>query len=810
MPSANRIVEQLPSLYRPELSATDLITRLVRAIGAALDGVNKASSEVLHAHWFTYADGALFSEFVRRSRELAGEPAVLRTDEMIEALPYLIDLPRLAGLLDRAPWLDPPLSRDHVEEFRRRLTDVVTLYRQGLGTLASLRIATRIALPVTDRSAAPGLRSRPFTVEEFAPLRAITAPAQTRGVPLEMIGPLMGWRVDSASQSAVLPTAFIRGVTPVNGMVDATSRPLLERVHVLDNTGVGLAYDGALAPDQALALWPAYTSWLSTAASVVAAVSLGSATTPANTTAPGPWSEVPSGPVGTVAMFFQAADQFLWAGANNLGEGSLWRTHGGAWQQMFSGLPQVHCLAGRANELLVGLATGVTSLALYTTGATLSPDPATLAGPAVHALAADAVGRWWAATSLGAAQVGSDLTLTAIGPGARAATRTPLYAVFVDGDGTLLFGGELGVFQFQPEPQRWFHYAGAAVDDASPDWLPFDAIADPLPAADKVFLPPVHSLLRAADAALWLGTDKGIARYLARENRRTFTTLLEAFPAVTQAPVHHIALDERGQLWFATDTGLLVFDGADWWQRRGTDLIRILNEPTVRSPLELGVGELKFWRFARSADRWQALTPNGSALFTAENPAPVATAEAAVHALTWTDGVNAQLGTFDGATFTVAADAPAPLRARFKPDALRVLEGGIPALPRLLPGRSDWRYLALEPAVVPLPAAFPAWTIEGRLLPEPGQGAAPLEGRYLAALTAELRDQVFAFSPAAQVWLRWSPRELLSVLVRLRRTRPDEVVDPLILDRVFDEIRRVRPAAVRLGLAVDELLVRVG
>jgi hypothetical protein len=147
---------------------------------------------------------------------------------------------------------------------------------------------------------------------------------------------------------------------------------------------------------------------------------------------------------------------------------------------------------------------------------------------------------------------------------------------------------------------------------------------------------------------------------------------------------------------------------------------------------------------------------------------------------------------------------------RFKPDALRILDGGIPALPRLLPGSSDWRYLALEPEVVPQPSTFPSWTIEGRLLPEPQQGAAPLEGRYLAALASELRQQVFAFNPAAQVWMRWSPRELLSVLVRLRRTSLDEVVDPLVLDRVFAEVSRVRPAGVRLGLAVDDQLVRGG
>ena len=810
MPGANRIIDLLPSLYRPEADATDLLTAFIRAIGGRLDGVSKESSDVMQAHWFAYADGALFSEFVRRSRELADEPPVQRADSIVEALPYLTDLPRLAGLIDRAPWLDPPVSRDRVEDFRRRLADVVTMYRQGLGTLAALRLATRIALPVLDRSAPPGLRTRPFTVEEFAPLRDRTHAVQARGQPLDMVGPLMRWTVASGSQAAVLPTAFIRGVTPIAGVVDATQRPLLERVHLNDNTGTGLAYDGDLAPAQALALWPAYMSWLASAGGVDVARSSGSATTFANPTAPGPWAAAAGGPTGTVIAFFQSADQFLWAGANDAGVGSLWRTNGDAWQQVVNGLPEVRCLAGRGDELLIGLATGVAALALYATGTVLAPDPATLAGPQVNALAPDAAGIWWAATSNGAAQLGANLTLAPIGPGARAETATPMFAVFPDADGTVFFGGELGVFQFQSVPGRWFHYAGAAVDEASPDWSPFDPAIDPLPASETVFLPPVRCLTRGADAALWLGTDNGIARYLARENRRTFTTLLEAFPAVAQAPVRALRQDERGQLWFATDTGLIVFDGADWWQRQGADLVRLLSEPSVLSPLERGVSELTFWRFVRSASRWQSLTPVGSAGFVVVNPDGAAAVETAVLAATWTDGVNPELGSFDGTSFTVSADAPATVRTRFKPDALRLLDGGIPALPRLLPGNCDWRYLALEPAVIPQPTAFPAWTVEGRLLPEPQHGAAPLEGRYLAALVSELRDQVFAFNPAAQVWMRWSPRELLSVLVRLRRMSPDEVVDPLILGRVFDEVSRVRPAAVRLGLAVDEQLVRVG
>jgi hypothetical protein len=804
MPSADRIVERLPSLYRPEVDAAGLFAAFVRALGRCLDGVSQDSSAVTQAHWFTYADSARFSEFVRLSRALAGEPPVRRTDAIVEALPYLADLPRLAALIDRAPWLDPPASRDRVEDFRRRLADVVTMYRLGLGTVAALRLATRIALPVTDRAAAPGRGTRPFTVEELAPLRERTLAVHARGQPVDMVGPLMRWAIESGSHAPVLPAAFVRGVAPVPGHVDATERPVLERVRPSDNTGVGLAYEGSLAPAQALALWPAYRSWLGTDAGVDVASSSSSATSSANPTAPGPWATMAPGPTGRVVAFFVSADRFLWAGANEGGVGSLWRTNGAAWERVLDGLPQVRCLAGRGEQLLIGLATGVTALALYTPGAAPAPDPAALAGPDVRALAPDAGGRWWAATEAGAAQLAADLTLTPVGPA------TPLSVVFVDGDGTIFFGGDLGVFQLQAAPGRWYRYAGAAVDEASPDWLPFDPATDPLPGADTVFLPPVRALRRGPDEALWLGTDRGIARYLAREHRRTFTTLLEAFPALMQAPVRGLVEDERRRLWFATDVGLIVFDGADWWQRQDADLVRVLARPSAPGPLAGSGAEPTFWRFVRADGRWQSLTPNGSATFVTVDPPPATADQPPVRAVTWTDGVVAQLGAFDGETFTPSADVPAAVRVRFKPDALRVLDGGIPALPRLQPGSTDWRYLALEPAAVPASRAFPAWTVEGRLLPEPRQGAAPLEGRYLAELVSELRDQVFAFNPAAQVWMRWSPRELLSVLVRLARTSPDEVVDPVILDRVFDEVSRVRPAAVRLGLAVDEHIVRGG
>jgi hypothetical protein len=67
---------------------------------------------------------------------------------------------------------------------------------------------------------------------------------------------------------------------------------------------------------------------------------------------------------------------------------------------------------------------------------------------------------------------------------------------------------------------------------------------------------------------------------------------------------------------------------------------------------------------------------------------------------------------------------------------------------------------------------------------------------------------LFAFPPAARIGLEWAGRRRLSVLVRLRRRTAGEAIDPEVLDRVWDGLRQVRPAAVRVALAVEETVVR--
>ena len=803
MASAGRILERLPSLYRPEpeTGADDLLLRLMGAVGTALDDLSRASGEVMQDHWFAYADSALVSGFVGRSRQISEAGPLRLGDPVIRDYPYIYDLARIAGLLDLPPWREPLSDKERVEHFRHRIQRVLRLYRNGLGTLGALRAVTIAALPPVDRAAPAGLRERNFTVEEFSPTRRLLAQAATRGAPQGMVGPLMRWTLNAESREPVLPSLYIQGVTPAADEVDPTEQPAVE----LFPAALAIAYEGTLAPDEALALLPAYDSWLGGAAGLSRAGSQQTGADPVDPTAAGPWAPEVGGPAGTIAALVQTRDRFLWAAVNAAAAGSLWRFDGSAWAEMLTDLPQVHCLAEDESALIVGFESGLSRLELHPpppAGLALSPDPATLDGPPVQALLRARDGTWWAATGRGAAVLGPGDSLEFHGPGARDETRTPLFALFEDADGTLFFGGDLGVFQYRRATDRWHWYGGEAADEAVDDWKAFDPASDPLPAAGAVFLPEVRSIRRGADTSLWLGTRRGIARYHAHEQARTFTTLLEARPDLMQEDVLDIVEDERQRLWFATARGLFLYDGLDWFQARGGGLER-LPRP------EIDPKGVRFWRFDRATDRWQSIQPPDPAGWVNFEAPALGTSEDAVHSIAWTDGVVAQLGSFDGTAFTAdEAASPAGLRMRFKPDPTRGVDGGIPAVPRLRPGASEWRYLALEKAVVPTPGSFPAWTREGRLLPPPEDADTPVEGRYLTGEGLDDRNKVFAFCPAARVWFAWRPRELLSVTVRLATLSPEERLDPVILDRVWSELNHVRPAGVRLALAAGEKIVR--
>jgi hypothetical protein len=700
-----------------------------------------------------------------------------------------------------SPWREPLRDRERVEAFRTRMRRIVRLHKNGLGTVRALRTMTMAALPQVDADAPAGLRERSFTVEEFSGAGERRLAIAQAGIPDDLLGPLMRWRLDSQSLDAAPASVIIKGIAPLAGQTDPTSQPIIERFDPATGTGAGLHYDGDLAADEALALVPAFQCWLGMDAGIELAGSEPDALTLVDPTAAGPWSVVGGAPTGSVVDLQQSADHYLWAAVNDAGSGSLWRSDGASWEEILSGLPELHCLLPRGHELLVGGAAGLSRLEIQPLGAfALAPDPGGMADAAVRALGVDAAGTLWAATDTGLAREQAGL-LVYTDLGGRAETETALRCLLLEPSGDVYCGGELGVFLYRASRQRWYILQGEGVDENVDDWRELDLIAGALPGAEEIFVPQVNALARGPAVGLWLGTEQGVARYRAREQRHTYTTLLEALPQLTEAAVTRIALDARRRLWFASNEGLFVYDSLDWFQRQGAELVRL---PRQEDEPEHPV----FWRYERGGANWQSLTPPSNAGFVNYTGTQLGNAEQAVRALTWTESARAVLGTFDGTDFAAdAAAVPGPLAMRYKPEATRIVAGGIPALPRLPSGISHWRYLQLEQVAPPTPSANPAWTREGRLLPLPDEAPAPYEGRYLADLLAQ-GDSVFAFPPAARVWFLWQPREPLAVTVRLASAASDEHIDPLILDRVWGELQRVKPAGVRVYLAVDEQIVR--
>ena len=390
-------------------------------------------------------------------------------------------------------------------------------------------------------------------------------------------------------------------------------------------------------------------------------------------------------------------------------------------------------------------------------------------------------------------------------------TGTPVLSLSRDRGGVVYAGTELGLFQLQPGSGHWYWYTGVDASDQVPDWQRFLPGAEGdernFPAVEDVFLPPVRAVHRGPDASLWIGTEAGLARYVARSVRGlAYTTALEAFPDLGTGVVHAIAEDARGLVWFATDRGVLRYDGRDLWQFQ--------NEPGW---VQLGRADQLYgetvssrgsWRFARTSDQWQRLQvsagPSAWVPFTDE---PRTTDEPTARCVAWTDEAVADL---------LGEGEPEPvddadLVVRYKPSETRIVDGGIPAIPRLPPGTSTWRYLALEAAETLEPEQRPVWTREGRLLPPPPDRDAAPPGRF--DLTppppeGQFDEAVFAYRPAARVRFEWRARKPLSIVARLYRRAADEHLEPAVLDRVFLGLEQVRPAGVNTALAVDEEIVR--
>ncbi len=789
MAKYEQIRDRIPSLYRPQPGDDGLMVQFLRAVGRSLEQVDLEAAAVLQAHWFEYADLALYDGFFQRRRQLLGEPPPPPGDPSLLGFPYIDDLAYLSALLGLSPWQEP--NPETVEAFRLRVRRTVALYRDGLGTNQALRRMVELQLPM-DLTAAPALRDRPFWLEEGVPIATTLAAATPRGAPTDMVGPLMRWSHTHSGLRPVCPTLYIQGVAPQADRIDATISPLIER-YSGPGQPLGIAYLGSLAAGETLRIQPAFTSWLGTAEGMQQTTS---ATDPS---AAGPWNAVEDGPAGTVVAIAQTEDAALWVAVNGEGGGQLWRYDGTIWSEEPTALGTIHCLHAHGQDLLIGTDDGLVRLPLFPPEGeeqTLT----TLPSAAVFALAAMA-GQLWLGTATGAFTLNGDGTL--------APTQlqgVEVYAIYGDGgDGARFFGTGWGLLMHQPPLDTWYRYRGQVRTEQQSEWDRFDPSTGPAD-GDEDFLPTVRTITRSHDGSLWLGTDQGLARYLAQPVRGlTSETVLHAFPDISQGRVNALAIDPRGLLWVGCDRGLLRYDGYRLWQHQGDRWQSLGRADQVyggdREPIPRDA-----WRYSPTSGQWERFTP---LTFDLELRT---VAESAMHSVAWIDGAIADLGQWDGTTFSPTADAPDPtpqLRLRYKPRPTEIRDGGIVAVPRLSVGQSTWRYLRVEGESPVDTESRPLWTSEGRRVGNDPSSLDPESGRWdlEPPPPSHFDATLFAFLPAARVGLSWQPHQAASVLVRLHPLQPEEAIDPIIIDRVWTGMQQVRPAGVQVQLALgDDLL----
>lgn len=827
--SVRNNVATLPLEFRDarfaiRLRRSGLLSLFLHSIADVLDELNSEANDVMQAHWYAYADKALYSPYFLRTLQLLKQPFPAPNDLVVQNFPYIHDLGRLGVLLPLLPWQTPPAFREWVEDYRTRIRRFVELYRNGLGTIDALRRITEGQLPANPEALEPQ-RDRPFWIEEFAPSSARLTPVRAIGEPLEMVGALMRWTLSNDWHEETPPTVYIKGVAPQARRVDATVNPLIELYQSGETMHrLGIAFDGTIPPNQTLRLRPAYSSWLGLAGGIARSVSSPSEKSAADPTAPGSWQVVAEANAQSVAAVHQSRDGALWVASNQPSGGVLLRFDGTNWLQAVKQLPEITCLAEDGQHLYIGTRTGLQVIPLYPAGDAplkfAASSVKALDGRIIHTIYRMGEGHLLVGTDAGLFRLKRGEGGLNVAPfvfSAQQKTGIEVYAISRDAMNTFYFGTSLGLFQYQPALEHWYWFAREEIKEQARDWQRFfpekGTKENNFPHAGQVFLPPVRCVHRGADASLWLGTDKGIARYVAHSvGELTYTTLLEAFPYLTTGRVFAIEEDARGLLWFCTERGLLRYDGRDWWQHRGGAWARLGRADKLapdtkgRRAKDLPGG----WRFDRTSSRWQRFkSPSSWENF--DDP-PLTTPEPAVFNVSWTDEVAAELGNWDGSKFSGGQPvSSARLQMRFKPDETRIVNGGIPFVPRLPAGESVWRYLVREPPALTLPPERPAWTMEGRLLPPPVFKSAPPPGRYNMETPpppSHFDSAVFAFNPSARVWFEIEGTGALGILVRLKLQTADEHIDPAIIDRVWQGIQQVRPAGVRTMLAVEEEIVR--
>lgn len=808
MGSFERIAERLPTIYRPEAKGGDELSKILVAAAFLLDLAREETTAILQTHWFRYADQARFQPWFLRTRELEHLPLPAPTDPAVQLFPYIHDLGRLAALFGILPWQAGVAYRESVEAFRKRINRLVRMFASGLGTVHALRAVVEASLPLHEESGLP-LVDLPFTVEELPAVTVRVNKVAESEIPEEMLGPLRRWTVSNQGSHPAALTVYLSGVSPEPDKTGPTEAPVIElySAHAITHP-VGLAFNGTVAPDKTLRLRPAYYSFAGSAAGVLLAASAPAKDLPASPAPMVPWSSVDPGPDKSVAALCRTADNKLYAAVNDQDgdpevSGRIWAYDGAQWTLLKDILPRIFDLAEEGESLAIATASGLKSLALYADGhedrLTDIPLGESLLVHAIHACDQ----ALWLGTSKGAWRLDQGF-----GVQKKMFPFAQVYAIAHDDRGATFFGANVGVFQYHPSTDDCFLFQGGGRSETVSDWIRVDPEATALPGQTaQLFLPDVRAIRRSADGWLWIGTAAGIARWGAcAVVNNVYTTTLAAFPLLGTGTVFAIEEDERGRVWFCTEQGLIVHDGRDFYQISGAECRRLIAADDDQAGQLSGKG---IWRFD-GASGWQRYNEK-TGQWSEENGARLTSEARAVFNVAWADGLAADLGVWDGIFFTAEQEIPATeFTVRFKQNRRRIVDGGLPALPRLPRDDSVWRYLMQESWSWPSSEPKQQWSCEGRQLFGDQDLPDPEPARFLDKNKpqAVFGNMVHAFLPNARLTMAWQEQTPCSVLVRLVPGEDEALIDSVVTDRLWQALNLVRPAGIRIFLAINETIVR--
>ncbi len=790
MSSYAAICQRLPALYRPD-DDEGLFARFLQAAAALIDETDRESAQVMQAHWFRYADDPRFDLFLNLFERAAfpeGAPEQEKKKAQ-EEFDIICDLARIASIFRIHPWKSAKGEAETVAQFRKRVSEIIDIYRNGLGTRQAIEMMTRALLP--------GDEMPDFRLQEFVLSQSRTLRVEPSGIPSDRVGPLMRWTVKNRGVLPSVPTIFIEGLAAGNNQEEAV-RPEIELFSAGGGGGrVAIACETSLPPGKTLCISPVYNSWIAAAHGIMHAEADQQAPLP-DITASGPWSLFSGVPAGQVKHLVQTADMRLWA----VVEEELHSFDGASWTKRAEGLAGVNALVEQEDMLLVCCDMGVVKIDMYqappSSPEAVVPDPSE---PAVFCLTKLLSGQWWAGCSRGVRKWDGNAFGT-VDELPEVVDAFCVRHIFQDSSGTVIMATDRGVLLFQPALGHLYLLTGGQSSDSVPDWTRLQQ-GDHLPADDAIFMPEVNAVMRGQDADLWFGTAQGIACYRATPVRGlSYRTHLTAFPELGTGAVRTICEDQAGILWFCCENGLFRYDHVRW-QRFEED--RMVTIPDMEERMD----DARPWRFHRATGAWQVYDHSRSSWITVPESDALSDSIDA-HEIIWTTGAAASLGNWNQGEFQKeVTESTLPLRMRYKPVSSgerRIVEGGMPGIPALPPGESVWRYLRLEDEEEGISSNRPTWTSEGRLVPPPEDAGPALSGRFSSASISlsDFDQSVFAFLPCARVWFRWQARDPLTMQVRI----DEESLEPSVIDRLWQGIQQVRPAGSKVELVVNSRIAR--